>query len=237
MRSFLLMLCVYLLAGCQPGDDLKDFSGRWLRAAMLVPASDGSVGFKAELRRKEPEAGCIQLHPSAEASFDGQDLEVYPGSGAGIPDGPCGDPEQWPTFIATMQVEQFLGEPHSGVLEIRDGDQRITAEFQNFFARHSFAAVESTPTVKPGSELFLAWDPPTDDLSEIDEVSVGGAIVPAHPEAGGVRFTVPEDFTPGSVSVIARSSTIPAARCEGLALCSADSLVVSPPRIQVLVQQ
>jgi len=238
LRSLLLgLLSVCLLAACEPGNSLRSFSGRELRTVILPPSGSNSptqVVFKAELVPKEPESGCLQLHPGVEATLDGIPLTVTPGM-ALTRDGPCGEPG--PTFINPVDTALFFAAPRNAVLEIRDGGERIVAEFTHFFARHTFKQVSPTPTVKPGEELFLPWDPPTDDLSLIDKVALDSlGSVPAQPEAGGVRVTIPAELPEGALQVTARASAIPAERCEGVALCTAASLVISPRSAQVLVQ-
>jgi hypothetical protein len=240
LRSLLLgLLSVCLLAGCEPGNSLKSFKGRHLRAVVLPPAAAddrSKVVFKAELILKEPEAGCLQLHPGVEATLDGIPLQVTPGV-ALTRDGPCGDPEIWPTFINPIDASLFLGEPRSAVLEIKDGDDRIVAEYINLFARHTFQQPATPPMVKPGQELFLPWDPPTDDLSSVETVALDNlSLVPVRPEAGGVRLTIPADFPEGPVQVTTRASNIPTARCEGVAQCSVTSLLIVPRAVQVRVQ-
>jgi hypothetical protein len=90
--------------------------------------------------------------------------------------------------------------------------------------------------VKPGEEIVLPWDPPTDDLSVIEEVFLLGTRVPATPEAGGVRFTLPADIPTGRVKVVVRGSNIPVERCEGVALCTATSLLIQDRSTLVNVQ-
>jgi hypothetical protein len=237
LRSLLLGLtCVWLLLACEPGNSLKSFSGRELRTALRLPSENGTrTLFVGELILRAPEYGCLQLHPGVTATLSDIPLQVTPGI-ALTRDGPCG--KGWPSFFDPLDIQLFLGEPRNAVLEIRDGDDRIVAEFTNFFARHSFAQVSPAPTVKPGEEIFLPWDPPTDDLSIIEEVALGtpGKVVPARPEAGGLRITIPADFPAGSTVVSARASDIPAERCEGVATCTASSLAVHPRVVQITVQ-
>ncbi len=232
-----VLLCATLLAGCQPGSDLDHFSGRWLRAVAGIPSRDGSkADFRGELRPKEPEVGCSQLHPSVKATFDGKPLKVYPGPVPPLPDGPCGPANDMPLALGSLDTELFYGEPRSAVLEFRDGDDHILAEYLNFFARHAFAQIEPILTVKPGEERFLPWDPPTDDLSVIEEVIIGERHVPVRPEEGGLRITFPADLPAGTVRVVVRGASIPAVRCEGAALCTGDSLAIVDRSVQVSVQ-
>jgi hypothetical protein len=240
LRSLLLgLLSVCLLAACEPGNSLKSFSGRHLRAVVLPPSGTDSrtqVVFKAELVLKEPESGCLQLHPGVEATLDGIPLKVTPGV-ALTRDGPCSDPELWPTFINRVDAALFLGEPRNAVLEIRDGGDRIVVEYRNLFARHTFQQLSPAPTVKPGEEVFLPWDPPTDDLTLVTSASLDTVgVVPVRPEEGGVRLTIPPGFPEGPVQVSTRASVIPAERCEGVALCTATSLLFVPRVVQVRVQ-
>lgn len=228
MRFFPFLLCATLLAGCERGDDLHRYSGRVLRVGMNGP----SGSFVGVLERDKPESGCLQLHPDVTATFDGVPLQVFPGAPIIDPD-LCNSPDSPPAFTGKLDPQLFMGEPRNGVMEIRDGDERITAEFRNFFARHAFAQIDPPPTVKPGEELFLPWDPPTDDLSATNEVFVLGASVPATPEAGGVRFTVPANTPTGRVKVDVRVSNIPFERCEGVVDCVADSALL-PDRSTVM---
>lgn len=231
----LLSLC--LLTACEPGNSLDTFKGRQLRASLL-PATDSNdrtkITFKAELILKEPEYGCIQLHPDVKATLEGLPLVVTPGS-ADTRDGPCGRDN--PTFINSVDVALFLGEPRNAVLDVWEGDDHITAEFINLFARHTFAQPASPPTAKPGEELFLAWDPPTDDLSQVDAVALDNlGMVPVRPESGGMRLTLPASLPEGTVQVMAQASRIPTARCEGVAECTASSLFFLPRAVQVRVR-
>jgi hypothetical protein len=236
-QALLALLCAAAMAGCQPGTGLDHFSGRWLRAVMLIPSGDGSkADFRGELRPKEPEIGCSQLHPSVKATLNDIPLKVYPGPVPPLPDGPCGPANDMPLALGTLETEPFFGEPRNAVLEFRDGDEHILAEYLNYFARHTFAQFEPIATVKPGEELFLPWDPPTDDLSVIEEVTIGDRHVPAKPEGGGVRVTFPADLPAGTVRVGVRGSDIPAVRCEGAALCTGESLVILDRSVQVSVQ-
>jgi hypothetical protein len=239
LRHLMLGLwCAGLLTACEPGNSLKSFSGRELRAVLLPPSGNGErVVFKAELIRKNPEAGCLQLRPDVTATLDGIPLTVTPGLALAA-DGPCSDPEQWPTFIGPLDSQRFFEAPRNGVLEIRDGDERITAEYRNFFAPHTFAQPSPPPEARPGEELFLPWDPPTDDLSIMKEVAIGepGVLVPVRPAKGGLRVTLPADLPTGPTEVSARASDIPAERCEGVARCTAVSLLIVPRVVQIIVQ-
>ncbi len=225
------LLCATLAAGCQRGDDLHRYSGRVLRAGVL----DSSGGFLATLDRDKPESGCLQLHPEVTATFDGVPLKVFPGSPIVDPDY-CNPLDSPPAFTGTLDPQLFLGQPRNGVMEIRDGDETIIAEFRDFFGRHTFAQLNPPPSVKPGEELFLPWDPPTDDLSVIDEVFLLETRVPARPEAGGMRFTVPSDMPPGRVKVVVRGSDISVERCEGVVSCTASSLLILDRSTLVNVQ-
>lgn len=231
----LLSLC--LLTACEPGNSLESFKGRQLRASLL-PATGSEdrtkITFKAELILQEPEYGCLQLHPDVKATLNELPLVVTPGSAA-TRDGPCGGAN--PTFINAVDLSLFLGEPRNGVLDIFEGDDHITAEFTNLFAKHTFAQPSPLPTVKPGEELFLAWDPPTDDLSQVSAASLDSlGTVPVRPEPGGVRLTIPESLPEGTVQVITQAPRIPAERCEGVAECIANSVLFSPRAVQVRVQ-
>jgi hypothetical protein len=231
----LLSLC--LLTACEPGNSLESFKGRQLRASLLPAGNTDDrtkITFKAELILKEPESGCLQLHPDVKATLDGLPLVVTPGSAA-TRDGPCGGLN--PTFINPVDVSLFLGEPRNAVLDIWEGDDHITAEFINLFARHTFVQPSPTPTVKPGEEIFLAWDPPTDDLSQVGAASLDNlGVVPVRPEPGGVRLTIPESLPEGTVQVTTQASHIPTARCEGVAECAATSQLFLPRAVQVRVQ-
>ncbi|MFL5345769.1 MAG: hypothetical protein ACJ8AT_13335 [Hyalangium sp.] len=231
MRPFSFLLCVTLLAGCERGNDLHRYSGRVLR----VGITNSSGGFLATLVRNKPESGCLQLHPEVTATFDGIPLQVFPGAPIIDPD-LCNSPDSPPAFTGRLDPQLFLGAPRNGVMEIRDGDESIIAEFRNFFGRHTFAQLNPPPSVKPGEELFLPWDPPTDDLSVIEKVTLLETDVPARPEAGGVRFTIPSDTPTGRVKVIVRGSDIPVERCEGVAGCTADSLLILDRSTLVNVQ-
>lgn len=225
------LLCATLLTGCRPGDDLHRYSGRVLRTGVTDPSGK----FLATLVRDKPESGCLQLHPDVTATFDGVPLTVFPGAIIIDPDR-CNSPDSPPAFTGTLDPALFQGEPRNGLMEIRDGDESIIAEFRNFFARHTFAQITPPPTVKPGEEIFLPWDPPTDDLSVVEEVFVLGKSVPATAEAGGVRFTVPTDTPTGRVKVDVRGSDIPFERCESVVDCTADSLLILDRSTLVNVQ-
>lgn len=243
-RSLPWLLCVPFLAAC-PGNNLEEFSGRELRVQVLPTGSTTSerFSFRAELVRRAPEVGCLGLHSGVEATLNGVPLHVFEGSQTPDPDGPCGSPAPVPpTFSATVEAESFKGEPRNAVLEIRDGDERIVGEFQNFFARHTLAQAQPPQAMKPGEEVFLAWEPPTDDLSIIETVGiyvegVEKAIqVPVKPEAGGLRATLPADLPAGRAFLIARAANIPAVRCEGVAKCTALVPTVNFPYVEVLIQ-
>jgi len=242
-RSLPWLLCVPLLAAC-PGNSLEDFSGRTLRV-LILPTSPTAerFGFQAELVRVTPEAGCLRLHEGVEATLNGAPLHVFEGSQTPDPDGPCGSPRPIPpTFNASLEAQSFKGEPRNAVMEIRDGDERIVAEFQNFFAPHTFARAQPPQAMRPGQEVFLAWNPPTDDLSAIEDIGLltEGADkpiqVPARPEAGGLRVTLPADVPPGRAFLSARSASIPVLRCEGVAKCTAEVPTVNFPLVEVLIQ-
>jgi hypothetical protein len=226
-RALLGLLCASTLVACEPGNDLKKFSGRQLRLTMVSHQGD----FWALLEQHRPEAGCLQLHPGVEATFDGVPLDVNPGGRIVDPDRCLNAP---PLLSTKLDIEQFFGEPRNAVLEIRDGDQRITAEFTNYFARHAFALIDPPPAVRPGQEIVVPWDPPTDDISRLKEVSLNGRAVPATPEGSSVRFTVPADFPTGLTTLywifeIGAENIIPAARCEGVALCTANTWPLGLP--------
>ncbi|WP_224243514.1 hypothetical protein [Hyalangium gracile] len=217
------LLCASTLVACEPGNDLERFSGRHLRATMV--SRDGN--FLALLEQLKPEAGCLQLHPDVSASFDGTPLQVFPG-------GPIVDPDRCfnapPNFTGKLDTDPFFGDPRNAVMEIQDGDERIVAEFTNYYARHGFELVAPPPAVKPGQEVFLKWEPPTDDISQFEAVTLNGQEVPATPEAGGVRFTIPSDFPAGRVDVYwVGEWLIPAERCEGAALCTATTWPMGLP--------
>ncbi len=242
-RAWAWLPCVCVLAACESGNDLKEFSGRELSALMLPSGGTQptpTYRFQGELVRRAAEVGCLALPSDVKVTLNGMPLQVFGGTQPppSDPDGPCGATTVVPpTFGAALDAKLFLeGEPRNAVLEIQDGEERIVAEYQNFFARHSFAKLETPPTVKPGQELFLAWDPATDDLRVIEEVSIGGRRVPARAEAGGLRFTVPADQPAGLVRVGARASDIPAVRCEGVALCTAASMVIVDRSVDIHVQ-
>lgn len=243
-RSLPWLLCVPALAAC-PGNSLEDFSGRELRVQVLPTGSATSERFplKAELVRVAPEVGCLGLHSGVEATLNGAPLHVFEGSKTPDPDGPCGSPAPVPpTFNASLGAGAFTGEQRNAVLEIRDGDARIVGEFLNFFARHTLVQQQPPQVVKPGAEVFLAWEPATDDLSVIEHVGlyvegVEKAIeVPVKPEAGGLRATFPADLAPGRAYLIARAADIPAVRCEGVARCTAWVPTVNFPYVEVLIQ-
>lgn len=209
------LLCAATLVACEPGDDLSRFSGRELRAS--VNSFEG--GLLAVLDRYQPErGGCLQLHPDVVATFDGVPLQVSPG-------GPvverCDFPNDVPFFTGKLDTAPFFDAPRNAVMEIRDGDEAIIAEFTNFFGRHTFTLIEPAPVVKPGEEVFLEWDTPTDDLSQLEGVSMNGTVIPATLEGHGVRFTVPANFPTGRFNVgHVGQVSIPAERCEGVARCS-----------------
>lgn len=119
-------------------------------------------------------------------------------------------------------------------MEIRDGDEHITMEFLNYYGRHGFALIDPIPVVKPGSEVVLPWDPPTDDISRLKEITLNGVKLPATPEGSNVRFTVPANFPTGQATVywiyeIGADNVIPAVRCEGVALCLASTWPLGVP--------
>jgi hypothetical protein len=70
------------------------------------------------------------------------------------------------------------------------------------------------------------------------EVVIGetGRRVPVLPAEGGLRITLPADLPTGPTQVYARASDIPAERCEGVATCTAVSLLVVPRVVQITVQ-
>jgi hypothetical protein len=227
-----------VLVACS-GNSLEDFSGRELWVVMLPPTEPNPerYGFKAELVRRKAEVGCLRLHDDVKATINGQPLNVFRGTTTPDPDGPCGSPAVPPVFTTWVDAALFFeGEPRNAVVEIVDGDERIVAEYAHFFARHAFARPTSPLTAKPGQELFLAWDPPTDDLSIIEQVTVGDRRVPVRAEAGGLRLTLPADLPTGPVRVMSRASDIPAVRCEGVATCSAASMVIVGPSVEVDIQ-
>ncbi len=243
----LLLLCASVGGACS-GNSLEDFSQRELRVQILpMLGTQERVQFKAELVRIEAEAGCLRLEEGVTATLDGAPLQVYAGSptpdGVDV-EGPCGSPVPVPpTFSTTLDVTRFRGEKGDAVLEIRDGDTRIVAEFPNFYAPHGIARTDPPQTVKPGQEVVLAWDPPTDDLSIVDSVGLFGpgltkpdgsaTSVAVRPEAGGLRVTLPADLPAGSIRAVARSAHVPPARCEGVARCTA--LVLPPPPTELRV--
>src|SRR5262249_52159288 len=145
---------------CEPGNDLSRFSGRQLRLGMISYHGDIQV----VLEQKAPEAGCLQLHPGVVATFDGVSFNVNPGGRIEDPDRCLNGP---PVFSGKLDIEPFFGDPRSAVMEIRDGDEHVTAEFLNYYGRHGFALLDPIPVVKPGSEVVLPWDPPTDDISRL----------------------------------------------------------------------
>jgi hypothetical protein len=216
-----------MLMACEPGNDLKQFSGRQLRLTMVSNQGD----LLAMLEQKLPETGCRQLHPDVVATFDGMPLTVDPGGRIVDPDRCFNGP---PFFTGKLDTELFFGEPRNAVMEIRDGEERITAEFLNYYGRHGFALLDPIPVVKPGSEVVLPWDPPTDDISRLEEISLNGVAVPATPEGSNVRFTVPANFPTGRTTVYwlfkpGAESIIPPVRCEGVALCLANIAPLGAP--------
>jgi hypothetical protein len=240
----LLLLCASVGGACS-GNSLEDFSRRELRVQVLpLIGTREQVRFQAELVRIEAEAGCLRLESGVTATLDGAPLSVYEGSQTPDADGPCGSPVPVPpTFSLILDAARFTGAQGHAVLEIRDGDQRILAEFPHFYAPHGIARTDPPQTVRPGQEVVLAWDPPTDDLSIVEEVGLFGAgltkpdgsatTVAARPEAGGLRVTMPATLPSGSIGVVARSAYIPPTRCEGVARCTA--LVLPPPPTELRV--
>jgi len=243
-RALPWLLCVPLLAAC-PGNILEDFSGRELRFQILPTPKAGAERFRlqVELVRLAPEVGCLRLRKGVEVLLNGVPLQVFEGSQTPDPDGPCGSPEPIPpTFSVLLEAKAFTGEPRNAVLEIRDGDERIVGEFQNFFARHTLVQLQPPQVMRPGQEVFLAWEPATDDLSIIETVafftegSEKAISVPVKPEAGGLRVTLPADLPPGKAFLVARAANIPALRCEGVAKCAAWVPTVNFPYVEVLIQ-
>ncbi|XXF77526.1 hypothetical protein P2318_31405 [Myxococcaceae bacterium GXIMD 01537] len=239
------LLLLSPLSGCA-GDSLEAFSSRELRMQMR-PSPKGEnaelYSLQVELVRREAEVGCLRLRDGVKVTLNGQPLKVYKGSETPDPDGPCGAPAVPPVFSASIHRALFFeGEPRNAVLEVIDGEERITAEYVNFFSRHSFARREAPLPVKPGQEVFLAWDPPTDDLAIIQEVAITGAsltkhfYVPARPGTGGLSITVPESLPAGAFRVVARASDIPTARCEGVAVCTGWSGVIVDRGVDLQVQ-
>ncbi|HYH97418.1 hypothetical protein [Hyalangium sp.] len=51
-----------------------------------------------------------------------------------------------------------------------------------------------------------------------------------------IPLPIPSDFPTGSTVVSARASNIPAERCEGVATCTANSLLVYPRVVELTVQ-
>lgn len=241
----LLLLCASVLGACS-GNSLEDFSTRELRVGVNPIAGDSThVSFKAELVPLEAERGCKRLRSGVTATLDGVPITVYEGSQTPDPDGPCGSPEPIPpTFGIVLDASRFTGTQGNAVLEIRDGDERIVAEYQNLYAFHGIARTTPAQAVKPGQEVVLQWEPATDDLSIIEWVALLGpgltkangaaTRVTAVPEAGGLRVTMPNDLPSGSIGGVARSPYIPPVRCEGVAVCTA--IVRAPPPTELRVE-
>ncbi len=245
-RSLPLLLCVWVLAGCRDGDRLSDFYQRKL-LLQVTPVQEGQeFRFSARLATDEPEAGCRRLDSGVTATLNGEPLSMFPGSETPDPDGPCGSPVIYPNFHLRDDAARFVGPPRDGLLEIRDGDERIVAEFRNLLGRHTLARREAPLTVKPGQEVFLAWDPPTDVLSEPEpsvELLVGSGesrIVKAVPESGGLRVTFPVDLPAGTVKVgtAGVSPRLPLLRCEGIETCDAglESRLRDEEKLEVTLQ-
>lgn len=243
-RALPWLLCVPALAAC-PGNSLEDFSGRELRVLILPTGSATSERFRfqAELVRVEPEAGCLRLHSDVEVLLNGVPLQVFQGSQPPNPDDPCGSAEAIPpTFNVTLEAAAFKGEPRNAVLEIRDGEERIVGEFQNFFARHTLVQLQPPQVLRPGEEVFLAWEPATDDLSLIETVALftegseEALQVPVTPEAGGLRVTLPAQLPTGKAFMVARAANIPAVRCEGVLRCTGWVPTGNFPYVEVLIQ-
>ncbi len=234
-RSLPWLLCLPALTAC-PGDSLEDFSRRALRAQVERGGEGEQPLFSARLDRLEPEEGCPRLRSSAKATLNGEPLQVMRGQEEPDGDLPC---FELPTFALRLDRARFAGEPEDAVLEIQDGDERIVARYRNLFGRHGLARGASPQVVKPGQEVFLAWDPPTDDLSLVEVVFYGESFVQARPEAGGLRVTFPADLPAGPLKVRAPGLPLaPVVRCEGVRSCSAVGDLVSPEEeeVEVLIQ-
>jgi hypothetical protein len=227
---WLPLLCACVLAGCRDGDSLEDFSNRTLRIQVTPVMEDSEFEFSAQLARDEPEAGCKRLSSGVTATLNGEPILVFQGTATPDPDGPCGSPPIPPVFVLRGDAARFAGGPRDALLEVRDGDARIVAEFRNLIARHTLARPEAPLRVKPGQEVFLAWDPPSDELRGEVSVQLGDGVpgnetfLKGTPEPGGVRITLPADLPTGPRTLWARPAEAPRApqvRCEGVESCSA----------------
>jgi len=225
-----------VLAACSDGNSLEDFSRRALRAQVERGTGEEQPLFSASLQRVEAEEGCPRLRSSATATLNGTPLMVFPGQETEDSDLPCMGA---PTVSLRVDVARFAGEPEDAVLELRDGDARMVAHFRNFYGRHALARGASPQVVKPGEEVFLAWDPPTDDLSSVTAVLFNDTFAPARPEAGGLRVIFPADLPAGLLTVRPGGfARVPVLRCEGVSLCSgaADTAPPAERETQVLIQ-
>lgn len=220
------MLCVgWAVAGCS-GDSLEDFSDRTLVIQTAKQMGDERYLFSVKLQPQEPPSGCPSLHSGVEATLNGERLELYRGGLASDPGSPdaaqSGGPCAVPSGALWVDASRFQSEQsEDAVVEFRDGDRRMVAEFRNYFGRHTLARGETPLTVKPGQEVFLAWSPATDDLVGMDTLFLNRTtFLQARPEAGGVRVTLPEGLAAGSATVLAVGmARIPLVRCEGVAAC------------------
>ncbi|XXF79047.1 hypothetical protein P2318_04650 [Myxococcaceae bacterium GXIMD 01537] len=223
-RRSLPLLCACVLAGCRDGDRLEDFSNRVLVIQVTPLMDDSEFEFNARLAKDDPETGCLRLDSGVTATLNGEPVQVFQGGQSPDPDGPCGSPPMAPAFILRGNAARFAGGPRDALLEVRDGGARIVAEYRNLLARHTLARPEVPLTVKPGQEVFLAWDPPTDELSEGVTVSLDRVrIVKSTPEPGGVRITFPADLPAGPMKVWAQpisTPRVPSVRCEGVKSCT-----------------
>jgi hypothetical protein len=218
------LLCACALAGCRDGNRLQDFADRTLVIGMTSLMEGSEFEFNARLAKDEPEAGCKRLSSSATATLNGEPILLFQGSQTPDPDGPCGSPPVAPAFVLRGDAARFADGPRDALLEVRDGDERIVAEFRNLLARHTLARPEAPLVVKPGQEVFLAWDPPTDELPDGMFITLDNTrFVEAVEEAGGLRVTFPADLPAGPVKVWAQWTDpprIPRLRCEGVQSCA-----------------
>lgn len=242
-RHLLPLLWACTLAGCRDGDSLSDFHQRKLILQVTPLREEGEFQFTARLQKDDIEAGCRRLDSGVTATLNGEPLVVFPGNGTPGSDGPCGSPPLLPSFTLRGDAARFAGPPRDGLLEIRDGDERMVAEFRNLLGRHTLARLEAPLTVKPGQEVSLAWDPPTDELPP-DETYIlldNTRGVRAVPEAGGLRVTFPADLPAGPVKVRAQvvpQPRVPQLRCEGIETCGValDADLRAPEELEVLIQ-
>jgi hypothetical protein len=235
LRGLLLALSALALAGCSEGLHVSDLRDRDLELqAYAGPGNARGFGLRRLSQPMDSVVFEISMGGRGEPSGDLKvTLNGRPMSYHCHPAG-C---DLGAAYQLVVHRDDF-GAPENGLLELREGDDRVVMEVENLWAWRQFSPTpEELGTLHGGQQLDLQWMPETDRFSlnirddrasvSLMDVRSGESLFPVQDTAlVGTRFQfqLPEELpsTEAEFSIRGRVN-LPVLRCEGPSFCRASA--------------